>query len=128
MKRLMSFSAVLIMIMIILFGCNQKEPVINVQDVSSFSYDEVVASYLPDEAGVRTEGFHNQTKTSVANAQDAVELAEKECRITYDSVAVSRDETKKMWQVTFYTEGVVGGDLSVYLDDNGITQMTVAGE
>jgi hypothetical protein len=33
-----------------------------------------------------------------------------------------------MWKIVFYTEGVAGGDQTVYLDKDGITVLIVFGE
>ena len=128
MNRAWKLCIVVIMVLLLLSACSQTDTVIDDPEVSEFSYHNVKTLYLENDPGIKTIGFFNTTKSSVHNAQDAIDLAKNECSIQYDSIAVAYDRTNGVWQVEFYTEGSDGGCLSVYLDDNGITLMTVAGE
>ena len=96
--------------------------------VGVFSYLHDADYYKVGEWGVKSTGFVNTTPTSVANADEAIELAKRECTVDYDSVMVSYDPIECVWKVTFYTEGSVGGDESVYLNSVGVTVLIVYGE
>ena len=128
MKRARNLCVVVIMVMLLLSACSQKDTVVNDPEVSAFNYDSVRTLYSENDPGIKKTGFNNNSESSIHNAQDAVDLAKNECCIQYDSIAVAYDRTNGVWQVVFSTEGFVGGCLSVYLNDNGITLMTVAGE
>lgn len=96
--------------------------------VNTFSYEGETADYTADTPGVRTSGFKNTKKVTVTSPDDVVELAKKEVTVSNDSVSVAYDEATGMWSVYFWTVDVAGGDVTVYIDENGITKMTVAGE
>lgn len=101
--------------------------------VGSFSYTDVCVEYAYGEPGVKTEGFNNTAVCKIETAQDAIELAKKEVNSSYNFVSVAFDETEKIWAVYFGKETsvdvfIVGGDVTVYLDENGITLRVVSGE
>ncbi|MBR5472348.1 MAG: hypothetical protein IKU82_00010 [Clostridia bacterium] len=101
--------------------------------VGSFSYADVCAEYADGEPGVKTEGFNNTAVCKIETAQNAIELAKKEVNSSYNFISVAFDETEKIWGVYFGKETsgdvfIVGGDVNVYLDQNGITLRVVSGE
>ncbi len=106
-------------------GCNQTKSNI---EVSSFSYSEHAEIYKDDNLGVKHDGFKNITESKISNAEDALERAKKECTIDWNAFQVSFDNESNVWMISFYTEGLVGGDQVVYLDSNGITLLIVYGE
>ena len=77
---------------------------------------------------VHTEGFKNTKEATVTTVKEAIELAKKECTVEYDSVGVCYDAKAKVTRVLFYFEGALGGDQSVYFDENGKTLLIVYGE
>ncbi len=124
MRKLFCF--ILSLALILLFtGCNQ--PKTNTE-VSAFSYSEHAEIYKDDSPGVKHSGFVNTNESKIASAEDALERAKKECTIEWDTSHVSFDKELSVWMVSFYTEGMLGGDQCVYLDSNGITLLIVYGE
>ena len=97
-------------------------------DAPAFSYADTEKEHKKGDAGVKTEGFKNTKDATVTSIKEAVKLAEKECTVKYDSVDVRYDAAAKITMVSFYTEGQVGGDQSVYFDENGKTLLIVYGE
>ncbi len=96
--------------------------------VSTFDYDDVFETHQPGDPGVITYDFINVDEVHCRTAERAVERAKKECTIDYDSVYVALDEENEMWEVCFYGANYLGGDQTVYLDFDGITQMICFGE
>ncbi|MBQ2273955.1 MAG: hypothetical protein II334_00610, partial [Clostridia bacterium] len=84
--------------------------------------------YKDNNPGVKHDGFKNTNESKLSNAEDALERAKKECTIEWDTSHVSFDKELSIWMVSFYTEGILGGDQCVYLDSNGITLLIVYGE
>ena len=124
MKRIICF--ILVFSFLLLFtGCNQTKS--NV-DVSSFSYSKHAEIYKDDHPGVKHDGFKNTNESKISNAEDALERAKKECTIEWDAFQVSFDDESNVWMVSFYTEGMPGGDQSIYLDGDGKTLLIVYGE
>ena len=124
MRKLFCF--ILSLALILLFtGCNQ--PKTNTE-VSAFSYSEHAEIYEDGSPGVKHSGFVNTNESKIASAEDALERAKKECTIEWDTSHVSFDKELSVWMVSFYTEGMLGGDQCVYLDSNGITLLIVYGE
>ncbi len=95
--------------------------------IPNFSYAEDAAIYLECEPGVKTSGFVNTTETEIT-FENVAEHAKGECTIEYDSVTTYFDPDKCVWKVHFCTDGMVGGDQSVYLDCDGKTLLIVYGE
>lgn len=95
--------------------------------VADFSYADDLAA-CGNSPGVYAEGFRNVELQPVRNEDEAAHRAELECRIKYDAVQLAYDDDTDMWRVTFYSAGSLGGDQSVYLDGNGVTQLIVYGE
>ena len=101
-----------------------KEPYASIGD---FSYAEDSAIYVEGEYGVKTSGFVNTSKTEI-NFENVVELAKNECTIEYDSITTYLDTVECIWKVNFFTQGMLGGDQTVYLDYDGKTVLIVYGE
>lgn len=95
--------------------------------IPHFSYAEDAAIYVEGEPGVKTSGFVNTTETEIA-FENVVERAKNECTVEYDSVTTYFDTDECVWKVHFCTDGMVGGDQSVYLDCDGKTVLIVYGE
>lgn len=124
MKKIICF--ILVFSFLLLFtGCNQTK---SNNEVSSFSYSEHAEIYKDDNPGVKHDGFKNTNESKISNAEDALERAKKECTIEWDAFGVSFDNESNVWMVSFYTEGMLGGDQSIYLDGDGKTLLIVYGE
>lgn len=100
------------------------------EEIPVFDYAADSAQYDGDP-GVKHDGFVN-TEEQVSmpfKPEDVIEYAARECTVEYDSVGIAIDEQAEMWRVIFCTEGVAGGDQSVYLDaHSGRTLLIVYGE
>lgn len=96
--------------------------------VKSFSFSAVKEVYKPSDPGVKTSGFKNMSKQTIADSAEAAERAKNECTIEYDTVTVLRDGWDYVWSVTFSTRGTLGGCQTVYLNDEGVTLLIVYGE
>lgn len=94
----------------------------------TFSYETHTKTYAPGDPGVKTEGFKNKGSSPINDAKDTISPALEECTIDFDSIAVYRDKEADIWMVLFYTEGVLGGCESVYLNAEGETLLIVYGE
>ena len=124
MRRIISF--ILVFSLVLLFaGCNQTKSNI---EVSTFSYSEHAEIYKDNNPGVKHDGYININEQKISNAKGALERAKNECTIEWDSFGVSFDNESTVWMVSFYTEGMLGGDQVVYLDGNGKTLLIVYGE
>lgn len=97
-------------------------------EVETFSYEEEFKEYDGIENGVKRNDFHNIEKIEINNQTQAEEVAENEVTVEYDSVSVAFDEKSEMWKVNFSKEGYLGGDQTVYLNKDGLTQLCVWGE
>ena len=105
-----------------LIGCEENF------SIPEFSYaEESGIIYVVGEPGVKTSGFVNTTETDIT-FENVSEHAKNECTVAYDSVAIYRDTAECVWKVLFYTHGLLGGDQTVYLDDDGKTLLIVYGE
>ncbi len=124
MKKIISF-ILLFSFILSLVGCNKSESAIT---VSTFSYYEHAEKYKENNPGVKHDGFTNTNESKIVNAEDALGRAKKECTIEWDAFQVSFDNESNVWMVLFYTEGMLGGDQSIYLDSNGKTLLIVYGE
>lgn len=98
------------------------EPLVSLPD---FSFLEELEIYKEGDPGVKTDGFVNTTDVPVANDNEAIERAMQECTIAYDSVTIYLDTAECIWKVHFFTDRMLGGDQSVYLDYNGKTVLVV---
>ncbi len=123
MKKL--FCAFIVLI-VLLCGCSQTQT-FDENAVESFSYNTDYASYK-DESGVKETGFVNTEKTEINNANDAVELAKKECTVQYDTIDVAFDKDMAIYRVSFYNKNMAGGSQDIYINQDGITQLSVQGE
>ena len=102
-------------------------------DLEKFSYLQESAEYHDGRPGVRSSGFVNTESIEINNVDQVVELANKECSVMYNTVTVAFDPDQKIYRVYFSPNGesaplTLGGDLSVYINEKGITQLIVAGE
>ena len=95
--------------------------------IPNFSYAEDMAIYVEGEPGVKTSGFVNTTETEIT-FENVAECAKNECTVEYDRITTYFDTGECVWKVHFGTDGMVGGDQSVYLDCNGKTVLIVYGE
>lgn len=130
MKKVISL---LIASVFLLCGCVQAEQTEH-PDLEKFSYSKEYAEYNDGSPGVRTSGFVNTESTEINNADQVVELAKKECRGTYNTIRVAFDPEQNIYRVHFSMNEesapfvTLGEDLSVYINEKGITQLIVAGE
>ena len=97
-------------------------------EIPAFSYAEVQNTYGENAPGVLRDGFQNTSSPAIGSAEEAAQRAAAECTISYDSVTCSYDSEADMWDVCFFTAGVVGGCQDVYLNSSGITCLIVCGE
>ena len=95
--------------------------------IPNFSYTQDREIYVEGEPGVKTSGFVNTAETEIT-FENVAERAKNECTIEYDSVTTYLDTDECVWKVHFYTNRILGGDQSVYLDDYGKTVLIVYGE
>ena len=95
--------------------------------IPNFSYTEDKEIYAEGEPGVKTSGFVNTTETEIT-FENVAERAKNECTVEYDSVTTYFDTDECVWKVHFCTDGMVGGDQSIYLDCDGKTILIVYGE
>ena len=141
MKRLTAWVLTLVAILG-LVGCSQQgqqdiitptesgkntEIVESNNSIPHFSFAEDAAIYVEGEPGVKTSGFVNTTETEIT-FENVAERAKNECTVEYDSVTTYFDTDECVWKVHFCTDGMVGGDQSVYLDCDGKTLLIVYGE
>ena len=127
MKKFIAFLLALVCVLSMV-GCNQQKlPNTTNVDPGVFSYAEDCAIYVDGEPGAKTSGFVNTFETEI-NHENVVEHAKNECTIEYDSVEVCLDATEYVWRVLFYTQGVLGGCQTVYMDYDGKTILIVYGE
>ena len=98
--------------------------------VARFSFSDHLERYPKGAPGVKYDGFVNTSVSGVRNADAAVERAANECTVEWNDAQVCWDEynEKGIWMVTFYQKDVLGGDQTVYLDENGVTLLIVYGE
>ena len=97
-------------------------------EIPSFSYAEVQDTYVENAPGVLQDGFQNTSPLAIDSAEEAAQRALAECTIPYDSVTCRYDSEADMWDVCFFTSGVVGGCQDVYLNGSGVTCLIVYGE
>ena len=100
---------------------------------STFSFDEILQAYPEGSPGAKYTGFKNTVQYPITAPEEAILLAQQECSINYSEIALAYDEGRAIWQVIFFPVSenghiTLGGDQSVYLDTNGITQLIVYGE
>ena len=96
--------------------------------IKRFSFENDSKTYKAGDPGVISEGFKNTAESPVTNSGEAAERAKNECTIGYDTVTVEYDGWAKIWSVTFFTRGTLGGCQTVYLNDKGVTVLIVYGE
>lgn len=97
-------------------------------DIESFSYADDISAQNTDDPNVITDGFKNIKESEAENEGDAIELAEKEVKVDYNTIKVSFDGEKDIWRIVFYTENHDTGRQTVYLTTRGITVRTVIDE
>lgn len=123
MKRVICLFAVLVLL---LCGCSQENKPAQIK-VESFSYEDD-CDYYKDEPGVKQSGFINIEKSELNSAEQAVNLAKKECTVEYDTINVAFDSDLIIYRVSFYKEECLGGNQDVYINQEGITQLIIYGE
>ena len=102
---------------------------LHLEQLGSFSYAEVTATFKTGDSGVKSEGFVNTESVPMSSRiWDVKTQALNECTIEYDTVTVNYDETSKVWEVTYSTANTLGNCQSVYMDENGVTLLIVYGE
>lgn len=106
------------------------EEIDTLKNVARFSFSEHLTRYPEGTPGVKHDGFVNKSVSYVRNANAAVERAVNECTVEWDDALVYCDyyNEKDVWMVTFCKKDVLGGDQTVYLDENGVTLLIVYGE
>ena len=98
-------------------------------DLEKFSYLQESAEYHDGRPGVRSSGFVNTESVEINNTDQVTELAKKECSGVYNTVTVAFDPDQKIYRVLFSLgDTYAGGGVSVYINENGITQLVVAYE
>lgn len=108
-------------------GCGQDAAAPSAE-IPSFSYAEVQDTYEENTPGVLRDGFQNTSPLAIGSAEEAAQRALAECTIPYDSVTCRYDSEADMWDVCFFTSGVLGGCQDVYLNGSGVTCLIVYGE
>lgn len=109
------------------------------QDLSSiatFSYAEDVAKYSNSDGNVRTKNFVNTTAKTISGPLDAIDIAIKDCTLPAagglepgtNKSDVFYDAEAKMWKVEFTASWDSSICQAVYINNQGITQMTVTME
>ena len=115
-------------------GCEfqHRPPPIHCEDVKSFSYTEDLAVYQEENSKIKRDGFVNtsELKESIKFDTEALQQAEKECFIEYSNYTYYYDTAAKMWKFEFWDIKDTEGNPSyiyqtVYLNDNGVTQLIV---
>lgn len=102
---------------------------LHLEQLGSFSYAEVTATFKTGDPGVKSESFVNTESVPMSSRiWDVKTQALNECTIEYDTVTVNYDETSKVWEVTYSTANTLGNCQSVYMDENGVTLLIVYGE
>ncbi len=99
------------------------------QSYGTFSWEEVQQKYTADAFEIRQSGFVNTQPVQLETTEDVVRRALLEYpKLEYLSVTVARDEAAKMWRVTtnsYYEYQQSHQFYDIYMDDNGITRLTV---
>ena len=93
--------------------------------VGTFSYNGYV-NFLEWNGGYRGDpnDFKNTIEMKVKTKEDVVELAMNEVTREYDKIDVYYDKSTHMWAIIFYYDITFGGDQqSIFIDNNGITQL-----
>ena len=115
MKKLIALLLMMILV-VSLTGCNK------------FSYAEEYRKYVKYSDGVKHGGFVNTSDAKIVTDTDALERAKKECTVKWDSSKVYFDDELKIWKVVFYKKEKLGGDQSIYMNEDGKTILIVNGE
>ena len=107
-----------------------------------FDYESLNINY--NTPGVKTYDFINTEAIEIKDLSEAVTLAKKECTIDYDTVSYAIDigtvgtdvtytmeelfKKAEMYEINFSKSNTLGGDQTVYINKNGITQLIIYGE
>lgn len=112
---------------------------IDSQDISkmpAFSWEADKAIYNANDYEVRTKNFVNTTAKTIAGAQNAIDIAIQDCTLPAavglepgtNMYNVLYDAAAGMWKVEFTASWDSTIYQAVYLNDQGITQMTLTME
>lgn len=91
-------------------------------EIFSYLYDKELYKHV-----VQGE-YKNTDEVPIENAEAAIERAKAECTVEYDTVNAYYDPIEKVWMVSFYRKGWLGGNQDIYMNANGVTQFIVYGE
>lgn len=105
----------------------------NVTTPNSFSWEEDSAKANDSAFSCRTKNFVNTTPKTISSPSDAINIALKDCTLPASAgmepgTNMSKafyDEGAKMWKVEFTASWDDRIYEAVYLNDQGITQLTV---
>ncbi len=123
MKRIL---CLIIVMLLLCCGCSSKKAnnstsnnnnsTLNntTNNIDSFSYKEVCEFYKSETVGIKRSDFVNTEKSTIANSEQAIELAKNECTVEYDTINVAYDSVEKIYQVSFSKEDIVGGNQDIY--------------
>lgn len=101
--------------------------------VAAFSYAEDQAQYSADLYIIQTEGFVNTAPAAAAGAEQAAQRAMAECTLPaaagldlgFNKTTVCYDSEAGMWKVEFTASWDDEIYQAVYMDNQGLTRMTV---
>lgn len=119
----------LIVFLVLFSGCSQKEQSYQLSHltVGNYSYEEDLALYK-DAPGLKQSGFVNTEQAEISNLMKVIELANNECTVDYDTISIAFDASSMMYRVCFSKMDWLGAGQSVYINQEGITQIIVYGE
>lgn len=141
MKKIIIYTMLLICIVAFVAGCkkngsfaddvtSENHANSNEMKVGVFSYEEDCEYYKEDIArfGWFDLNFVNVQNKANLTVNDIVDMAKKEGVGEYDTIDVYYDSQADIYKVYFYISEADGGDTSIYITSDGITQLLIAGE
>ena len=93
-----------------------------------FSYKQDVVYYSSNNFEEQVQTDRGNVAIDITSKDEIIEIAKSLCTVEYNTYKVYFDSDTGVWKINFYTEGVAGGDQSVYLDSNGSIKMIIYGE
>ena len=105
----------------------------NLNTPNTFSWEEDIANLDENPAGKRTKNFVNNKPQTISGPEEAIAIAIKDCTLLAsvglepgtNMSTVFYDPDAKMWKVEFTASWDDTIYQAVYLNDQGITQLTV---